>query len=146
MTALPALDSRCFFARAARIRSLNRIDAALDLDFGISIERTFVIEDLPVEGMSEELALRAKHCLIVLAGGKRLIVRPDPRLRDRWEFLRSIPARVYLLERVAGRPVGYVETLTEASGPALELAPYLTWLSLQDFDVDLVKETLNGGR
>lgn len=146
MTTLPSLVSRSFHARTLRVQSVARIEATIDLDFGVMIRRTIVLDGLTLpRDMPDDLRQRAKHCLVVLIGGKRLVIRPDARSRDRWNSMPEIPSRVYLAERVCGKPIGFIETLPDANGSVLELAPYLTWLATQHFDVDLVKETMNGG-
>lgn len=145
MIALPAVSSRCFFARSLRVSNTYRVEAMVDLDFGVQVRRTFVFDDSTQwDGFGDEDRDRARHCAIVLMGGKKLIVQPDPRVRDRWHSMSHIPARVYLADRVYGRPIGFVEVLPEMGGPVLEVAPYLAWLSGQKFSVDLVLETVRG--
>lgn len=145
MTTLPALASRAFHAKTLRVWTINRVEAIVDLDFGVTIRKSFTIDGLALgDALSEDVRARAVHCLVVLIGGKRLIVQPDPRSRDRWGSMREIAARVYLAEKVNGSPIGYTENLPEASGPVLELAPYVSWLAQQQFDIDLVRETMNG--
>lgn len=141
-----ALASRGFRARTVCVQSANRIETELDLDFGIRLRRTFLLDGFEVHAAVGEARNRAKHCLVVLAGGRSLVVRPDPRLRDRWHGGVDLRARVFLCERVFGRPVGYMQSVTEAQGPALELGPYMSWLASTDFDVEVVKDLLNGGR
>lgn len=163
MNALTAVASRTFPAKTLRVHAPVcleiegtgalelelALDALVDLDFGVQVRRTFRISDVPLASASEETDAsvldRAKHCLVVLVGGKNLVIRPDPSLRERWHLMPSIPARVYLRDRVLGKPVGYIESMAEAGGPALEVGPFMAWLAGEGFEVDLVREALNGG-
>lgn len=140
------INSRTFRARTVRVHSPNRIEVDLDLDFGSRLKRTFLIEGLVLNDVPEALRQDAKHCLVVLVGGKNLVVRPNPRERDRWHRISDLHARVYLRDvDVHGEPVGYVPGgVPESSGPVLEVGPYMSWLQSQGFDVERVKETMNG--
>lgn len=145
MSTIPAIASRTFHARTARVPSVYRVEAFVDLDFGVQLRQTFALDalDFPIK-LEPELFERAKHCLVVLIGGKRLIVRPDPGMREEWRLLAEIPARVYLCEKVYGKPIGYIEHMPEIGIPVLELSPFLSWLWTERFDVDLVREVMNG--
>lgn len=143
MTQPQTATTRLFAARTQRVQSVRRIEALVDLDFAVQIRRTFLLDALQLPPLDEAMIARAKHCLVVLIGGKQLLVRPDPNTRWNWHLMPEILARVFLNERVFGRPVGYIELMPEAQGPVLEVAPYMNWLASQRFDVDLVRETLN---
>lgn len=140
-----ATSARSFMARSQFVHSVRRFDATVDLEFGVQIRRSFVVDGVEAP-VGEFMRERAKHCMVVLTGGKRLILRPDPRVRDQWQYLRDIPARVFLAERVVGKPIGYIDSMAEAGGPVLELTPYLKWLASEGFDIDLVREALTGAR
>lgn len=147
MTDFPAIASRTFPARVIRVQTTSRVEALLDLDFGVHVRHSFAIVDAAKLSPSDaELRDRARHCLVVLLGQKRVLLRPDPRYRERWHQMSEIPARVYLCERVRGNAIGYIEAGPEFARPVLEVGPYLTWLADQNFDIELVKETLNGAR
>jgi len=141
------LASRTFRGRTVRVQTANRVEVDLDLDFGLRLKRTFLLEDFSLQDVPEEKRSDAKHCLVILVGGKNLVVRPDPRTRDKWHSLADLRARVYLRERVFGNPVGFVEQgVSEAGGPVLEISPYMLWLAERGFDVEDVKATMNGSR
>lgn len=144
MTALPALASRTFAARVQRVRSWRRLEVVFDLDFGVSVAKTLILAGLEDLDLDEAVRARARHCLVILCGGKRVLVRPDPRTRTRWGELQEIPVRVYLLDPVRGRPVGYIEALPDAEGvPALEIGPYMRGLVPCGFDNTLVISLLS---
>lgn len=146
MKFLQPIGSRAYRAKTVRVVSLRKIEALVDLDFGVQVQKTFVIdglrEDLGVE--TEQSFSAAKHCMIVLLGGRKLVIRPDPEARSAWHKLDAIRASVYVVGSFDDHPVGYVERLSEADGPALEVGPFVTWLSSQNFDIERVKEALNG--
>lgn len=142
MSALSVMLVRSYSAKTLRVRTVSRIEALVDLGFDMSIRRTFVLRGvtLPPQIDTEQ----AKHCLIILIGAKRLIVRPDVQSCERWGVMEEIPCRIFLAERVFGKPIGYTINLPEAAGPVLELGPYISWLATQNFDLNVVKQTVNG--
>lgn len=146
MRPLPVVDLRAFRARTLQVVSVQRIEAMLDLDFGVHIQRTFEIDgigELNVKSQDEWAA--ARHCMIVLLGGKQLVVHPDASTREVWYRTSPIRARVYLLGRIRGNPIGYVADLPGVGGPALDVGPYIARLAQDGFEIDFVKETINGG-
>jgi len=141
------LASRAFRARTVRVQTANRIEVNLDLDFGLRLTKTFLLEGFSLQDVPEEKRSDAKHCLVILVGGKNLGVRPDPSAREKWHSLADLRARVYLRERVFESPVGFVESgVEEANGPVLEISPYMRWLAERGFDIEDVKTTMNGKR
>jgi hypothetical protein len=132
----------------AGVISANRFEAVVDCDFGMSKRQVFQLADFDTRALPHEAHNAAKHCLIVLLGGRdRLVLRPDPFSRREWHAQPVIRARVYLPLRapVAPPPVGYVESMPEVKGgPFLEVSAYMHWLSERGFDVALVRSMLNG--
>lgn len=141
------LASRTFKARTVRVQTATRLEVELDLDFGVTLNRAFLLDGFSMKDALEDERARAKHCLVILVGGKHLIIRPDPRCRPRWGRAGDLRACVYLRERVHGDPVGFIERgVEEAQGPVLEVSPYMRWLAERGFDVEDVKATMNGSR
>ena len=132
------LPSRLHHARVVRVRSLNCLEVDLDLGFGISVMKRIVLEGVDYRGIPKALRSDAKHCLVVLLGGKRVVVHTDQSKQDGF-----ILGRVYLDERVYGKPEGLTVPfgLTE---PMLEVGAFYTWLAGKEFDVHLVKVAING--
>lgn len=134
-----------FAARTERILSPSQLEASVDLGFGIGLRRAIELEDFAGPRVQDvDLYDAARHCLILLAGSRRLILQPDPRNRDRWSYMRLIPARVYVIARFQGQPVGLIENFPGANGPVLEITPFMRWLGHANFDISLVKNTLRG--
>lgn len=135
-----------FQGSTVAVVSPNRVTIEVDCDFGLTARRVFQLADFDPRPYGPELHHAAKHCLIVLVGGrKRLVVRPDPHTRSEWFAQSVIRARVYLpVLRDIGTPVGYVATLPEASGPFLEISAYMRSLADRRFDVQAVRDMLNG--
>lgn len=141
------INSRTFRARTIRVQTANRIEVDLDLDFGLRSKRNFLVDGLTLVDIPEDLRPDAKHCLVILVGGKNLVVRPDSRVRDKWHGIADLRAQVYLRGAVFGDPVGYISGgVPESSGPVLEVGPYMRWLQTHDFNVEFVKEMINGNR
>lgn len=83
---------------------------------------------------------KAHHALVVLIGGKKIVVQAatdtiDPVVRG----------RVYLDERIHGNPVG-MSCPPGAEREMLEISEYMRWLSTKEFEIGEVLFTLNGKR
>jgi hypothetical protein len=141
-------SARLFRGRTIKIHSVNRVEVMLDLDFDTLRNKTFALPELEFDAaeLSEDALSRAQHCLVVLLGGKRVLVEPPIALRDQWGARVDLSARIYLLGRVHGRPIGYTVGLPEHPDPALEVSPFYNWIASRGFDVADVKAVLNGGR
>lgn len=133
-------ESNLFAARTVRVHAPNVLEATLDLGFGVSITRLLRLDNVSMEGLDDEARARATHCLVVLAGGKRLIVQTD----DVETYRNPIDARIYLEERTFGKLVGQTFDMSPAINPVLELSPFVNWLGERGFEIDDVKRALNG--
>lgn len=133
-------DYTLFPARTVCVHAPNLIEATLDLGFGVSLTRIFRLDTVSTDGLDEEAYSRAKHCLVVLLGGKRLLVQPQ----DERTFKNPIEARIYLDEKTHGKLVGQTCGMSTSVDPVLEVGPYVNWLRARGFDLDDVKFALNG--
>lgn len=144
-------SQRYFSGKVIRILSPNRIDVSLNLEFDLTLRHAFVLEDLSLQGMSDEERNAAKHCLILLLGGKKVCVRPDPRLRDRWGSIPDLRARVFRLDSasVFSSCVGYVDVLSEVGSPALDVSAYMLSLATKGYEpqevLSLTRKRANEG-
>lgn len=136
---------REFRAQTIRVETPWLLMVDLDLDFGVRHHKGVQIIGVP-EIRGDDALRKARHCLVVLAGSRSLVVRPDMRMREKWGAISPLPSRVFVADRVHGEPVGYVETLPEAQGPALEIGPYMAWLARGGFNVETVKGHLSRPR
>ena len=136
------LPPRLHRARTVRVQSFNCIEVDLELDYGVSIRKRIVLEGIQRSLVPEYRQKTAMHALIVLVGGKNLIVHIEPsnttKMTDGY-----IPGRVYLAEKVHGEPEGMAipHGLDEE---LLEVSLFYLWLLKRDFDMSLIKEVLNG--
>ena len=133
------LPPRSHHARTIRVHSFNCIEVDLELDYGVYIRKRIVLEGVQQSNVPKHLRIAAKHALIVLVGGKKLVIHVDSsKMSDGF-----IPGRVYLAERVYGEPEGMViphglET------ELLEVSLFYMWLVERDFNMNHVKAILNG--
>jgi len=139
------VSTELFDGRTVRVHSPSKIEALTDLRLGVSIAKMFSLLD-PLPPLEDEAFERAMHCIIVLIGGKRLLIQPDPAEAENWPYMGAIPARIYLAERTHGKLVGHTRGLPGYEMPLLELSPYLHWLSARSFNVSDVRQALNGTR
>ena len=112
-----------------------------DLGFGIFMRITFTVVGVPYDKVSDELKSAAMHCMVVLLGGKRVIVKTNRPPRQHSSITR---ASIFLDEYVNEPPEGVMGVPTEGSQPRLEVGEYMQWLAQYDYDVRKVRATLNG--
>lgn len=127
-------------ARVVRVHGVNRVELDIDLGFGVRVVRTFTIEGINHDTVPRELLKFAVHALVVLIGGKKVMVQPESELPD------ARLASVYLCERLHGHPVGYVADIPGLPQPILDVAMFFGWLSERSFEIRLVREVVNGRR
>jgi len=136
--------ARIFQGKTLKIHSIDRVEILLELDFDFLARKIFSLElEFDPEDLEEDDYGRAQHCLVVLLGGKRVVVEPEISVREHWGRRTEIPSRVYLTERVHGQPIGYTEGVPGRAEPVLEVAPFYNSL-FPMFDVQAVKSVLNG--
>ncbi len=125
-------------ARTVRIHNLSRVELDVELPFGAHLHRTFTVTDM--QKVPEALRTRATHALVVLIGGKRMLIQPEHTRED------ARSARLFLNERVHGTPIGIVQHVERLVRPILDVAMFMSWLADRDFDIRIVREVVNGNR
>jgi hypothetical protein len=136
-------EARTFKAKTVRVHSISAVEVILDLDFGVSISKVITLDGLMPSDISEEDKSKAHHCLIVLLGGKRLLVQPDPTERKFWGRKTDTRSRLFLDERVFGSPVGLTTNVFGDVGEYVDVVPFLKSLAANGFNVADVKAVLN---
>lgn len=124
--------------KTVRVHSVGRVEVEIDLGLGVHKQHIFALEDLQPKRISDELRSKACHCLVVLIGGKRLLVQPEHLRPD------AKRARLFLTEKIYGSPVGIVQHAPGIDRPILDVSVFMEWLSGSDFDVAKVREVTNG--
>jgi len=92
-----ALPPRLYSAKVLRVNDLVSIDALIDLDFGVSVTKTVMLEGMDVRHVPPAQRSSAITSLIAALGSKKILVLCAP-VRDAEKVL----GRVYLLDRVDG--------------------------------------------
>jgi len=125
--------------KVIRVLSVNCLDVNVQLGFGVSIVRSFVLEGIEAKDIPPRLRSAANHCLIVLLGGKDVVVHTDDdEKRDGF-----LIGRVYLNEKVYGEPPGLI-TPHSLDVPMLEVSAFYKSLAAREYNVMDVKAILNG--
>lgn len=132
------LIEKLLAARVVRVHSANKVELDVDLGFGVRIVRAFTLEGLDNRTVPDELATRAVHALVVLVGGKDVLIRPESMKPE------ARRAGVYLNTRIFGTPVGFVADVPGLPRPILDVAAFLNWIAAQDFDIALVRDVVHG--
>lgn len=133
------LPSRLLDGHVIRVQTVNCVEVSLHLPFGISVVKSVLLEDVELKDVPPKLRQAAHHCLIVLLGGKDVVVHTsDENKRDGF-----VLGRVYLNERVYGAPAGMAVPFG-LDAPMLEVSAFYRWLSGVNYDITAVKAVLNG--
>lgn len=141
MPVIKQLPTQVFHAEAGLIRHINDFEAILRIAFGIAIRKTVNIEGVNRHIVAPKLHSAAKHAMIILLGGKPLLIHCDPTVTDG-----IIRGRVFLNRRVYDAPDGTMFAPYGLDTPLLEVGSFFQWLHHRDFDVAAIKQVLNGGR
>lgn len=139
-------ETRVFRASTVRVHSVNAVEASVDLDFGVTVRKVFIFAGVRVADIPQRLRKEALHCLVVLLGGKRLLVQPAEAEREQWGRRPEVHARVFLDARICGTPIGLTTGLPGLTGAFLEVTPFLRHLQEHEFDLQFVKNALRGPR
>lgn len=133
------LPSRLYRARTVRVERLNCVEVSLDLDFGVAVKKRIIIEGITPREVPRKLHSAAEHCMIVLLGGKRLVIHVAD-AADKRDGI--IVGRVYLAERTFGDPPG-LRSPHGLDVKLLEVGEFFQHLAAHKFDGDQVKRVLN---
>lgn len=120
-----------------RVHSVNRVEINLNLGFGSSLSRIFTIDGVVSADVVNDKKSDAVHCLVVLLGGKKVIVQPEN------EKATCTYGRIFLNEKIHGSPIGLVTNVERLDRPILDVTPFFHFLAQNDFDVKLVHEVVN---
>lgn len=125
-------------AKVKKVHSVNRVELCIELGFGCYVQKTFTLEDVRVKDIEPEHRRAAVHALVVLLGGKRVLVQPENTSAD------AKIARVYLTEKIYGSPVGVVMHAPKVEAPILDVTVFYNWLRPQGFAIAEVRAVVNG--
>jgi len=127
-------------AKTLRIVDPTTIEAELELGFGVKVHRKIKLEGIDQSIVPSYLKNKAQHVLVVLIGGKKIVVQAATNTIDP-----LVRGRVYLDETVHGNPVG-MSCPPGAEREMLEVSEYIRWIAGKDFELNEVLFTLNGKR
>lgn len=133
MELLPQLHK----AKTIKVLATNALEVELDVGFGTRVIRRVELEGIGERFVPKDLKPRAMHALVVLCGGKRLLVQADSNTIEG-----PVIGRVFLDEPVKTdgpwmlEPQGYEQK-------HLEVSTFFMHLKEKDFEVEEVKRILN---
>lgn len=136
MDLLPKLHN----ARTVRIVDPLTVEAELELGFGVKLSRHIRLEGLDRQIIPSYLKNQAIHALVVLIGGKKIMVQAATDAIDT-----VVRGRIYLDHKFYGNPPG-MSCPAGADTEMLEVSEYLRSLVDKQFEIGEVLFTLNGKR
>jgi len=154
-------ETAVFNATTALIVDPTVVRVSLAVTAGITVERSIRLEGLhyPSAQVSGTNYDDAMHAMIVLLGGKKLIVHlgneAAEAIKCEWSQTKCVltvdcedrekPAigRVYLNAKVYDPPIPLSVPFGQDK-PRINVSDYFIWLSEHNFDLSLVKALLNG--
>jgi hypothetical protein len=120
--------------------NLNCLEVAVSLNFGVQVCKNVVMEGVDPRAIPNAMRSDAQHCLVLLVGGKDLLVQTDDATLDG-----HLKARVFLdtpdqdLAWAAGFPDGLDRRYPE-------VATLYAWAGEQGYDPAAVRTALRGAR
>lgn len=122
------LPSRIYEARTIRVLALNRVLVDLSLGFGVHIQRSIVIEGV-ASSLPSTHYKNANHCLVIVLGGRDLLVHTDDTLIDG-----CLKGRVYIADPAPSAPDGTLAVPYGLDDPRMEVGLMWQWLEKTGFD------------
>lgn len=132
------LPSQLYQARCVRVHSPQRVEVALRLGFGVFANKSLLLEGVNRRDYTQTQWSDLQHVLIVLLGGKHLLVHAD----NNDSLDGHVPARVYLDEAVAVAE-DYMTVPYTMVEPRLDVTKFVRWLKTKGFDMAVLKNVLN---
>lgn len=125
-----------FAAQTVKVSAPNLVDVSLRLDFGVLLERQVRIANAPSIESLGAMYNAALQCLIVLCGGKSLVVDLDPSQRNH-----EVTGVVAVTSRAVPLGCGF----SKADGTRLlDVGAYLYVLREHGYDKRVLLAALNG--
>lgn len=122
------LPSRIYEARTVRVLALNRVLVDLSLGFGVRIQRSITIEGVDSSVPSAHYK-NASHCLVIVLGGRDLLVHTDDTTLDG-----HLKGRVYIADPASEAPDGTLAVPYGLDDPRMEVGLMWKWLERTGFD------------
>ena len=141
MGLLKQLPTRVILGDVMRVHHLNCLQVRLHTGFGQTLSKRVVIEGIDQKAVLPALRTKAKKAMVVLCGGKSVIVHTDDATEDG-----IILGRVYFNEKVFDAPADAMLVPHTLAQPMLEIGTFFQWLWEREFDISALKEVLNGKR
>jgi hypothetical protein len=128
-------------ASVVRVHYANCLEARMTLGFGVTVTKRVIIEGIDSHRIPPQLRPLAKKAMVILVGGKSILVHADPAVQDG-----IVQGRVYLNEKVYDAPAGAMLVPYGLDQPLLEIGFFFEWLHGRNFNIEALKGVLNGHR
>ncbi len=123
-----------YAATASYVKSPNCIEADIHLGFDISLHRSMLIRGLNLSAFSTNDYEKAKHCLIVLVGSKKVWIKPG-------DIVQGYHTADFFIGDIKFSPVGY---LTIEGSLFVDVCAFMKWLIKDGLDHHKVLGAING--
>jgi hypothetical protein len=127
------LPSRLYNAHVKRVINPSCVDVAITLNFGIVLNKNIILEGTDTHSLNDAAKKAATHCLVLILGGRDIIVHTDDSLIDG-----HIKARVYIDQTACALPVGMLQPFG-LYDLYPEVGTLYEWAAQNSFDADKVR-------
>lgn len=124
-----------------RVQNFSTVEILLDLDFGVHVARTVVLEGVNPNLIPPKLRNAAQHALIILLGGKKVFV-----LTGSCGVAEPVLGRVYLDDRGRAIEGPWTSEVPGADQRLLEVSSFMQHLVRANFEKSEIIRVLNGTR
>jgi len=119
----------------------DTVTVNLDLGFDISFRADLRIEGVDMSKVPHVWSEQAKHCMVILLGGKRVYAFLSETDQPKG---RPALARVYLADRAIEPPPEILSTPPGFGSPMVEAGLFSDWIADKGCDPQDVRDMLNG--
>lgn len=134
-----ALPSRLYPAHTIRVTTWNTVLVNLYLGFGVTVQKSLLVEGLDIAALPPGRRSEATHCLVLVVGGRDLLVHTDDTTLDG-----HLKARVYLADPAPQAPDGTLAVPYGLDEVRMEVGLMWQWIARGGFDPRETGRRLHG--
>lgn len=127
---------RLYQSRIHRVPTYSSVIAHMDLGFGVFVQKEITVEGV-TSTMVKDQWKEATHCLVVLCGGKDVLLYVDGSEK-------RYVGRIYVPEWVPASPAIPLSTPPGFKDGMVEVGSWMSWARDHGFDAKILRAALKG--